>query len=68
MIAHPVICHVMADWQSWRVQFMNSAINEVYGSLLMETRPHVIRDDEDNERCIAFFETLLSKGHLSPEE
>ena len=47
---------------------MNSAINETYGSLLMQTRPHIIRDDEDNERCIDFLERLVSQNRLTPEQ
>ena len=48
--------------------FMNSAINETYGSLLMQTRPHIIRDDEDNERCIELLEILVNQDHLTPEQ
>lgn len=47
---------------------MNSAINETYGSLLMETRPHIIRDDDDNERYIDLLERLVSQNHLTPEQ
>ena len=47
---------------------MNSAINETYGSLLMQARPHIIRDDEDNERCIELLEGLVSQNHLTPEQ
>jgi HTH-type transcriptional regulator / antitoxin HigA len=47
---------------------MNSAINETYGSLLMQTRPHIIRDNDDNERCIDLLETLVSQNHLTPEQ
>jgi hypothetical protein len=47
--------------------FMNSAINETYGSLLMQTRPHIIRDD-DNERSIELLETLVNQDHLTPEQ
>jgi HTH-type transcriptional regulator/antitoxin HigA len=47
---------------------MNSAINERYGSLLMQTRPHIIRDNEDNEHCIELLETLVNQDHLTPEQ
>ncbi len=47
---------------------MNSAINETYGSLLMQTRPCIIRDDEDNERCIDLLERLVSQNRLTPEQ
>lgn len=47
---------------------MNNSINEIYGSLLMQTRPHVIRDDEDNERCIELLESLVNEHHLTPEQ
>ncbi|MBV8708329.1 MAG: hypothetical protein JO182_21930 [Acidobacteriaceae bacterium] len=47
---------------------MNSAINETYGSLLMQTRPHIIRDDDDNKRCIELLEKLVSQNHLTPEQ
>lgn len=39
-----------------------------YGQLLMNALPHVIRTDEENERCIATLEVLLNRDRLSSEE
>ncbi len=34
----------------------------------MQTRPHIIRDDEDNERFIELLKTLVNQDHLTPEQ
>lgn len=40
-----------------------------YGQLLLHTLPSVIETEEENERVLAFIESLLRKGDkLSPEE
>lgn len=40
----------------------------VYGRLLASARPHVIRTDEENKRCIARLEALLNRAKLTSEE
>jgi HTH-type transcriptional regulator/antitoxin HigA len=40
----------------------------VYGRLLANALPQVIRTDEENERGIAKLETLSNRGNLSSEE
>lgn len=40
----------------------------IYRRLLAKALPHVIRTDEENERCIAKLETLSNGGNLSSEE
>jgi hypothetical protein len=41
---------------------------DLYGQLLANALTHVIRTDEENVRCIAKLETLLSGSKLSSEE
>jgi len=41
---------------------------DLYGQLLANTLPQVIRTAQENERCIAKLETLLNRGKLSSEE
>ncbi len=40
----------------------------IYGELLADALPHVIRTHQENDRCIAKLETLLNRGKLSSEE
>jgi HTH-type transcriptional regulator/antitoxin HigA len=39
-----------------------------YAGLLSKTLPHVIHTEDENERCIAELETLLTKSNRTPEE
>lgn len=48
---------------------MTLTINrDIYGKLLAEFQPQVIRNETENERAIFLCETLANKSNLTPEE
>jgi HTH-type transcriptional regulator / antitoxin HigA len=51
------------------MSIVSEIINEKeYAGLLSKTLPHVIHTEEENERCIAELESLLTKSDRTPEE
>lgn len=54
-----------------RGEFMTANYNpQLYGALLLDTLPGVIKTEEENERALAIVEKIMDKGenNISPEE
>ncbi|MGH9580384.1 MAG: helix-turn-helix domain-containing protein [Terriglobales bacterium] len=50
------------------METMSTAFAHDYGSLLSETQPGVIQNEEENERLTARLEELVSRGSLTAAE